>query len=77
MATKSKLEKAPYPNAITILTSEIKIGDRIKMGGGHYYDAISDAYKHKGIWSFDFHEGYRYGFQSQDTEIQIYRNTKK
>jgi len=62
-----------------ILTSEIKKGDRVIIMRGsdgkgkitRWYEAISDAYKYEGIWSFDFHEEYRYGFQSEDTSVEI------
>tara|TARA_Y100000385_G_C12721856_1_gene479001 strand:- start:26 stop:223 length:198 start_codon:yes stop_codon:yes gene_type:complete len=59
---------------ITIMTSEIKKGDAVFMDGGKHYISDSDAYKHKGIWSFDIISGsYRYGFQNIDTEVEVQR----
>jgi len=58
---------------ITIMTSEIEKGDTVLIHKGKYYISQSDAYKHEGIWSFDFDENYRYGFQSIDTEIEVNR----
>ena len=61
---------------ITINTSEIKKGYTIDMGGGKYYHAFSDAYKHKGVWSFDIDPDYRYGFSSHDTKVIVRKPNK-
>ena len=61
---------------LTIMTSEIKKGDLLKQGNGHYYIAQSDAYRHQGIWSYDIDQGaheYRYGFSPEDTPIKVWR----
>tara|TARA_Y100001938_G_C7871393_1_gene320472 strand:- start:95 stop:418 length:324 start_codon:yes stop_codon:yes gene_type:complete len=65
---------------ITIKTSEIKKGDIVIIRPNEYREpAESDAYKHNGVWSFDFsnepfsNETYRYGFQCIDTDIEVIR----
>jgi len=50
---------------LKITVSEIKKGDRMKLGSTNY-QAGSDSYLDS-VWKFDLHDDYTYGFTSDGT----------
>ena len=55
-------------------TNKILKGDRFFRNGNTFELADSDSYKRRGIWSIDFDKTYSYGWQSEPTQITVYRN---